>query len=255
MQRIFVFLYGAVAYLLFLATFLYVIGFLGNFGVPKAIDTGVPTDIWSSVAVNCVLLSLFAVQHTIMARPAFKAWWTTIIPKAIERSTFVLATCAVLGLMYWQWRPLPEAVWEVTSPAGRAVMWSLYALGFGIVLLSTFLINHFDLFGLRQVWLHLRERKPTPVAFRMTSLYRLVRHPLMLGFLIAFWATPYMSMGHLLFSLMTTGYILAGIQFEERDLVKIHGDDYLAYRNRVPMLLPYRGPAESESPAVKRQPA
>ena len=255
MQRIFVFLYGAVAYLLFLATFLYVIGFLGNFGVPKAIDTGVPGDIWSSVAINCVLLSLFVVQHTIMARPAFKAWWTTIIPRAIERSTFVLATCAVLGLMYWQWRPLPEPVWEITSSAGRAAVWGLRALGFGIALLSTFLINHFDLFGLRQVWLHLRESKPTPVAFRMTSLYRLVRHPLMLGFLIAFWATPSMSMGHLVFSLMTTGYILAGIQFEERDLVKIHGDDYLDYRNRVPMLLPYRGPAESEAAPAKRQPA
>lgn len=255
MQRFLVFLYGAVAYVLFLITFLYAIGFVGNIGVPKAIDSGTPGDIWSAVGINCLLLTLFAVQHTIMARPGFKAWWTRIVPKPIERSTFVLFTCAVLGLMYWQWRPLPDPIWQITDPAGQAVMWALFALGFGIVLLSTFLINHFDLFGLRQVWMHLLAKAPAPVKFRMTSLYRYVRHPLMLGFLIAFWATPYMSMGHLLFSIMTTGYILAGIQFEERDLVKVHGEDYLDYRRRVPMLLPYRGAAESEEESRAHQAA
>ena len=241
------FLYGALTYALFLGTFLYMIGFLANFGVPKSIDTGTPTAIWPSVAVNCLLLSLFALQHTIMARPAFKAWLTRIVPPPAERSTFVLATCAVLSLLFWQWRPLPDPVWEVTGSAGAALMWGLYALGFGIALYATFLINHFDLFGLRQVWMQLLERRPAAIHFRMTSLYRVTRHPLMLGFLIAIWATPVMTVGHLVFSLMTTGYILAGIQFEERDLVKRHGDDYLAYRKRVPMLLPYRGAAPAQA--------
>ncbi len=231
-------LYGSVAYLLFLVTFLYAIGFLSNAVVPKSIDSGTPGPWLPSLLINALLLGAFAVQHTIMARPGFKARWTKVIPKPIERSTFVVATCIILLTLYWQWRPMPATVWDVRSEAAR---WGLYALSAGgwlLVLYSSFLIDHFDLFGLRQVVLHFKERPYTHPGFAMPVLYRLVRNPLMLGFLIAFWSTPTMSQGHLLFSLLTTTYIFVGITFEERDLLRLLGDDYRRYRAATPMVLP-----------------
>lgn len=233
-------LYGVVAYTIFLGTFLYAMGFVGNLVVPKSIDSGEPGPMGQSIIINVLLLSLFVVQHTIMARPEFKEWWTRMVPKPIERSTFVLATCAVLILMFWQWRPLPEMVWSVQNSAGRAILYGLFAAGWGLVLYSSLLINHFDLFGLRQVILYFRGTEYHHPGFVMPRLYRVVRNPLMLGFLIAFWSTPDMSRGHLLFAVLTTGYILMGIWFEERDLIKILGDEYRAYRARTPMLIPVR---------------
>jgi protein-S-isoprenylcysteine O-methyltransferase Ste14 len=241
MTRTAVFVYGSVCYLLFLGTFLYAIGFVANWIVPKSIDTGEVGPRGAAILVNVLLLGLFAVQHTIMARPAFKAWWTRIIPAAAERSTFVLASCACLCLMFWQWRPMPEIIWDPQYPVVRGVLYGLCALGFGIVLYSTMLIDHFDLFGLRQVVLHVRKKDYTHPPFMERSLYRLIRHPLMLGFIIAFWATPTMTAGHLLFAIVTTGYMLFGIQVEERDLVRFLGDDYNQYRKRTPMLLPRAG--------------
>ena len=229
--------YGLLAYAAFLGVFLYAMGFVGNWLVPKSIDSGTPGALLPSLLINTALLSVFVVQHTVMARPAFKRWWTRIIPPAIERSTFVLAASASLALAFWLWRPLPTVLWSVEGPAA----WALTALslsGYGIVLYASFLINHFDLFGLRQVWLRFTGRRYAPVGFRLASLYRLVRHPLMLGFLIAFWATPTMTVGHLFFAAMTTGYIAMGVWFEERDLVAEHGDAYLDYRRRVRGVIP-----------------
>lgn len=191
-----------------------------------------------SLLINGALLCVFVMQHTVMARPAFKRWWTTVIPAAAERSTYVLLASASLALIFWQWRTAPEVVWSVEHPA---LVWGLSALsllGYLIVLGSSFLINHFDLFGLRQVWLRLREREYRPVGFRLMGIYKLVRHPLMLGFLIAFWATPHMTVGHLFFAIMTTGYIFFGIHMEERDLVAEHGERYLEYRRSVRGLIP-----------------
>jgi len=239
MSRIFSFLYGIVCYGLFLLSFLYAIGFVGNLMVPKSIDSGSESNLGMSLVVNLVLMGLFAVQHTIMARPAFKRWWAKIVPVQVERSTFVLATSLLLLLLYWQWRPMPAVIWDVENPAVRAFLVGLFWLGWVTVLLSTFMINHFDLFGLRQVWLHLRNREYHHVEFQTTGLYRYVRHPIMLGFVIAFWATPHMTAGHMLFAATTTIYILIGIQFEEHDLMSILGKDYEEYKRRVPMLLPF----------------
>lgn len=232
------FAYGFLSYSAFFVTFLYAIGFVGNWLVPKSIDSGAPGPLVPSLLINGALLCVFVVQHTVMARPAFKRWWTRIIPAAAERSTFVLLASASLALIFWQWRPAPGVVWSVEHPA---MVWGLSALSLGgylIVLGSSFLINHFDLFGLRQVWLRLREREYQPVGFRLMGIYKLVRHPLMLGFLIAFWATPHMTVGHLFFAIMTTGYILFGIHMEERDLVAEHGERYLEYRRNVRGLIP-----------------
>ena len=239
MARVLVLVWGVVSYLLFFGTLVYVLGFLANVDLlPKTIDSGEVRPLGESVLVNVLLLGLFAVQHSTMARPGFKAVWTRLIPHPIERSTYVLLTSLILGLMCWQWRPLPEAVWHVGHPAGAAVLWGLFAAGAGIVLYSSFLIDHFDLFGLRQVVLYFRGREYAPPHFAERSLYKLVRHPLLAGFIVNFWSTPTMSQGHLLFAVVTTLYILVAIRLEERDLLAALGDDYRRYRQRTSMLLP-----------------
>lgn len=239
MGRIAIFLYGVMAYAMFFGTILYTIGFVENVGVPKSIDGGGQGPVGTAVLVNLSILGLFAVQHMIMARPGFKRWWTTIIPAAMERSTFVIFASSVLMLLFWQWRPIDAVVWDVGHPVARAVPMALSIMGFAIVFYSSFLIDHFDLFGLRQVWLHLRKLDYTQHPFMERSLYRVVRHPLMLGFLMAFWSAPTMTAGHLLFAMATTGYILIGTRMEERDLVRMHGEEYEAYRRRTGMFLPW----------------
>ena len=238
-ERIAVFAYGCLSYLIFFGTFLYAIGFIGNFGVPRTLD-GEPTmPTWQALAIDLGLLSLFAVQHSVMARPWFKEWWTRYVPKPAERSTYVLFSSLALILLFVAWQPLGGVVWSVVDPVGRAVLWGLFAFGWGLVLVSTFLINHFDLFGLRQVWLFLRGNEYTELHFGTPGPYRLVRHPLYVGWFFAFWMTPTMTVTHLLFAVITTAYILVAIQFEERDLVKAHGESYEAYRRSVPMLIPF----------------
>lgn len=230
--------YGAAAYLLFLAVFLYLVAFVGNFWVPRTVDHGVSAPIGQAVLVNMLLLGLFGLQHSVMARPGFKARWTRLVPPPIERSTYVMLSNAVLVLLYWQWRTMPAVIWDVELPAGRLALWTLFGLGWVIALASTFMINHFDLFGLRQVYLAARAKPYTDLEFHVRFFYRLVRHPLMLGFIIAFWAAPTMTAGHLLFSIVMTGYILVATRIEERDLVAALGDDYRNYRREVPALLP-----------------
>jgi protein-S-isoprenylcysteine O-methyltransferase Ste14 len=243
-------LYGLASYVFFLATFTYAIGFVGNLPLlPKTIDSGAAAPLLEAVLVNLGLLGLFAVQHSVMARRGFKRWWTRIVPESVERSTFVLASTAVLALLLWQWRPIAEpVVWSVTDPLGRGVLLAVFGLGWAVLLISTFLINHFELFGLRQVWANLRGQKlPEPV-FHTPLFYRHVRHPLYLGFLLGFWATPHMTAGHLLFAAACTGYILIGIWFEERDLVAQFGDRYRVYRQQVGMLLPKLGGRNRKGP-------
>jgi protein-S-isoprenylcysteine O-methyltransferase Ste14 len=232
------FLYGLVCYALFVLTLLYAVGFVEGMGVPKSINSGPAGPVGLSIAVNLALLGLFAVQHSVMARRWFKRQWTRVVPAAIERSTFVLATCAVFALLFWQWRPLPQVIWSVDNTAARAVILAVSLLGFGLGLYASFLIDHFDLFGLRQVWRHMHRLPHEHPTFKTPWLYRLVRNPLMLGFLIAFWAAPDLTLGRLLFNVATTGYILLGVTLEERDLGKALGEQYSAYRRSTPMLLP-----------------
>jgi methanethiol S-methyltransferase len=241
MGRILALAYGGAAYAVFLGTFLYAIGFVSGHIVPKTIDTGQAASIDEALFVNVLLLSVFALQHSIMARKPFKRWWTQFVPPAIERSTYVLLASLALILVFWQWRPMPMVVWHVTEPALSMALMGLAATGWLLVLLSTFLINHFELFGLHQVVLNLLGRGAAEPKFRTPLLYKVVRHPLYLGFIIAFWATPLMTAGHLLFAAVTTSYILIAIALEERDLIDVFGDEYRHYRQRVAMLVPFFG--------------
>src|SRR4051812_27969951 len=238
MSRVAYLLYGLLAYFLFFIAFVYGIGFIGDLVVPKGIDDGVVAPLSTALAINISLLLLFAIQHNVMARQWFKDWWTQYVPRPIERSTYVAASSLILLLLYWQWRPMPNVVWHVENPLGRGVLWIFYFAGWAIVFGSSFVIDHFELFGLKQVWNYFRGRKPEVAPFRERLFYRWVRHPLMLGFIIAFWSAPTMSQGRLLFAVVTTLWILIAIRIEERDLVLFLGEPYQRYRERTPMLLP-----------------
>ncbi|HVV61145.1 MAG TPA: isoprenylcysteine carboxylmethyltransferase family protein [Pseudolabrys sp.] len=240
MSRLIALLYGVASYLFFFVTFLYAIGFISGVGVPKTIDTGAVVPVTEAIVVNVLLMSLFAVQHSVMARRGFKEWWTRFVPKSVERSTYVLFSTLALALLLWQWRPMPDVVWHVANPDTAAAILALSFFGWFLVLLSTFLINHFELFGLHQVFNNLAGRAMPPTRFRTPVLYKLVRHPIYLGFIVAFWSAPTMTQGHLLFAAVTTAYIFVGIFLEERDLVEVFGDEYRGYRKRVGMLLPFR---------------
>jgi protein-S-isoprenylcysteine O-methyltransferase Ste14 len=239
MKRVLTVGYGAASYLVGVAAVVYTICFVGNIAVPRSIDRGVAAPVGEAIAVNVLLLGLFGVQHSAMARPVFKRWWTRFVPPSIERSSYVVATGLVLFVLSWQWRTMPAIIWEVTWWSGRLVLQLLLWLGWAIALASTFMINHFDLFGLRQVYLAWRRQPYTELTFRSRLLYRLVRHPLMLGFILAFWASPRMTAGHLVFAIAMTGYILIALRLEEGDLVAALGDQYRDYRRQVPMLLPW----------------
>jgi protein-S-isoprenylcysteine O-methyltransferase Ste14 len=238
LKRISFFAYGTLSYVIFLGTFLYAVGFIGGFGVPRTLDGPATGPLGISLAIDVALLTVFAVQHSVMARKWFKIWWTRIVPKPIERSTYVLFSSVALILLFALWRPLGGVIWSVEDPTGRFVLRSLFAFGWGLVLFSTFLINHFDLFGLRQVWRYLLGQPESGLRFTTPGPYKLVRHPLYVGWLFAFWMTPVMTTAHLLFSIATTAYILLAIRFEERDLVREHGETYEEYRRSVPMLIP-----------------
>jgi methanethiol S-methyltransferase len=229
--------YALVAYVIFLGAFLYAIGFVGDLLVPKTIDSGPATPLLAALAIDGALLGLFAIQHSVMARPAFKRWWTKIVPVGAERSTYVLLSSLILLLLFWQWRPLPAPVWSLSGPAAQVVA-AVFVVGWLVVLASTFMLSHFELFGLTQAYAALRNQAVKAIPFHTPMLYGLVRHPIMLGFIIAFWAAPVMSLGHLVFAVATTLYILIALQFEEADLIAMFGADYRDYRRRTPMLVP-----------------
>ena len=243
MGRGIAFLYGVVCYAIFFLTSLYLVGFLSNLLVPRSIDVGLAATALTALTINFALIALFGIQHTVMARPEFKKKWTKIIPTSVERSTYVLITSVILILLYWQWRPMTILVWEAEAAWLQYLLWTVFFGGFGLVLLSTFVIDHFDLFGLRQVWLNFRQKTYTHSPFKVTFFYKFVRHPLYVGWIMSFWGTPRMTVGHLLFAVGMTAYILIAIRYEERDLVHFLGDDYSRYREKVPMLIPRFGKA------------
>ena len=239
MKKLFFLLYGIIAYLIFFGTFCYAVGFVSSLLVPKNIDSVPESPLGYALLVNAALLGLFAIQHSVMARPAFKRWWTRFVPEPIERSTYVLLASLCLILLFWYWQPMGGVIWEAQSETLRILLISISLFGFTIVLVSTFLINHFDLFGLRQVWFYATGQQYKSLPFRTPFFYKYVRHPLYLGFMIAFWSTPTMTAAHLFFAIMTTGYMLVAIQFEERDLVNHFGSTYSEYKRTSPMLLPF----------------
>lgn len=237
MNRITIFVYGTLSYLTCLATFLYLAGFIGNFGVPKSMDSSAEGPWPTALLIDLALLLIFALQHSVMARPAFKRMVARVIPPAAERSTYVMASSLALILLFWKWRPLGGTIWTVPSSVGALVLYAGYALGWALLLLATFVINHFDLFGLRQIWLNLQGRPQSALIFKTPWLYRMVRHPLYIGWITLFWSTPVMTVTHLFFAVMTTLYIFAAIQIEERDLMAKH-PEYIDYRRQVPMIVP-----------------
>lgn len=239
MKKITVFIYGIACYVLFFLTFLYAIGFIGNFLVPKSIDLGIEAPLVQAILINLVLLSIFAIQHSVMARPAFKEMWTKIVPEPAERSTYVLLSSLALILLFYFWQPLSSVIWNVESEAGQVILYGGFAFGWSLVLYATFLINHFDLFGLRQVYLFLKGEEYVPLPFNTPGPYKLIRHPLYLGWFFAFWCIPAMTLGHLMFSIVTTIYILLAIQFEEKDLQVSLGQRYKDYRRLIPMIIPF----------------
>jgi protein-S-isoprenylcysteine O-methyltransferase Ste14 len=240
MGRILAFLYGIVAYFVFFAAFLYAIGFVAALGVPKTIDSGVAGPLTGALIIDVLLMSVFAIQHSVMARPQFKQWWTRLVPKSVERSTYVLFSSLALVLLFWQWRPIPGSIWQITNPQIATAVMGLSFVGWLIVLTSTFLINHFELFGLHQVANNLTGRPMPAPRFCTPLYYNFVRHPIYLGFIIAFWAAPTMTMGHLLFAAVTTAYIFVGILLEEHDMITVFGDEYRRYKGRVSMIVPWR---------------
>jgi len=242
--RIAAFVYGVASYLFFFVTFLYAMGFVEGMIVPKTIDNGAASSLTQALIVNLVLMSIFAIQHSVMARPQFKRWWTTFVPRSVERTTYVLLASLALALLVWQWQPMPAVVWQIADPGLAMAVTVLSFIGWLIVLSSTFLINHFELFGLHQVANNLTGRAMPAPRFRTPLFYAFVRHPIYLGFIIAFWAAPTMTQGHLLFAAVTTAYIFVGIWLEERDLIAVFGDEYRRYRQRVSMLLPWRNSAD-----------
>lgn len=240
MKKSIIFIYGIIAYLVFLIAFLYAIGFVGNIFVSKSIDSGAQTTLFSSLLINVILLSVFALQHSIMARPVFKKWFTTIISPAMERSTYILLSSLALLLIYWQWQPINAIVWKTENEIVSNVIIGIFYLGWFVVLLSTFMINHFELFGLAQIFDNLKNKQTANPKFQTNYLYKIVRHPIMLGFVIAFWATPVMTVGHLLFAIVTTLYILIAVKYlEEKDLRKFIGEKYETYQKEVPMIIPF----------------
>jgi methanethiol S-methyltransferase len=245
--------YGALVYLFFLATFLYTIAFVERVPGIKTIDTGPTGSVWTALIVDAVLLSIFAIQHSVMARRGFKQWWARYIPSSVERSTYVLFASLAVALLLWQWRPLPDVVWDVRGSVAGTTLIVISVMGWIVLLISTFLINHFELFGLQQVFHRWRETGTAKLAFKTPAFYKYVRHPIYLGFIVAFWSTPYMTQGHLIFSVATTGYIFVGIFFEERDLIVLFGEKYRSYRQRVPMIIPFLPKHRKASSAATTQ--